>query len=124
VRCMQVRLEPALTQHKHGVLPVLLLCLEDVTDVMDGCPGRILAGSAASSSSAQSLFRTSQIQEEAIVTGLSALELMSDEAQKEQLEQQRHAACEPSFMYGREKGREEEDMLRYNVLSCNEEVQH
>jgi len=72
----QLRLEPALIQQRQGVLPVLLLCIQDVSEVMDGTHSQIIAGSDAAQS-AHSLYDVSQGQEEAIAFGLASIQLIS-----------------------------------------------
>ncbi len=70
-----------------------LLCLNDVTDLMDGAPGRILQGGGGKChaqgegadlhtqpqihASAQDLFEIHQLQEEAVTRGLSAIDKIS-----------------------------------------------
>ena len=80
---MQVRVEPAVLNGG----PVLLLCMEDVSDVVHD----------TSNYSAQSLYQTSQVQEEAIVHGLAILECISSAVapqnfQQQQRESSSHAA--------------------------------
>jgi len=80
---MQVRIEPAVLNGG----PVLLLCMEDVSDVVHD----------TSNYSAQSLYQTSQVQEEAIVHGLAILESISSPVapqnfQQQQRESSSHAA--------------------------------
>ena len=72
----QLRLEPALIQQRHGVLPVLLLCITDVSEVMDGTHSQIIAGSGAARS-AHSLYDVIQEQEEAIAIGLASIQFIS-----------------------------------------------
>jgi hypothetical protein len=80
---MQVRGEPAVLNGE----PMLLLCIEDVSDVVHD----------TSNYSAQSMYQTSQVQEEAVVHGLAILEGISSPValhkfQQQQRESSSHAA--------------------------------
>ncbi len=81
---MQVRGEPAVLNGG----PMLLLCIEDVSDVVHD----------TSNYSAQSLYQTSQFQEEAVVHGLAILESISSPValQQHQQQQRQHEPVAPA----------------------------
>lgn len=83
---MQVRIESSMMEDRHGVLPVVLLCLQDVSEVMDGTYAQNLACSH-SAQSAHRVYHVSQVQEEAIAHGLASIRFVSAPAgAKQQLE--------------------------------------
>lgn len=69
---IQVRMEPGVLEQHDGAVPVLLLCVDNVTELMEGTPRRVLAGSSAASC-ANRLLHTIQDHEQAIDRGLVAL---------------------------------------------------
>ena len=73
---IQVRMEPGVLEQPDGAVPVLLLCVDNVTELMEGTPRRVLAGSSASSC-ANRLLHTIQAHEQAIDRGLVALRALS-----------------------------------------------
>lgn len=73
---IQVRMEPGVLEQPDGAVPVLLLCVDNVTELMEGTPRRVLAGSSAASC-AKRLLHTIQAHEQAIDRGLVALRALS-----------------------------------------------
>ena len=73
---IQVRMEPGVLEQHDGAVPVLLLCVDNVTELMEGTPRRVLAGSSAASCTNR-LLHTIQAHEQAIDRGLLALRALS-----------------------------------------------
>jgi len=93
----QVRSEPALIEDTYGALPVMLLCIHDVSAHKDGTHSEIVAGSdAAQSASARSLYQVSQLQEEAIASGLASICFISAPTAAKRQQKHPQATCYPS----------------------------
>jgi len=93
----QVRSEPALIEDKYGALPVMLLCIHDVSAYTDGTHSEGIAGSdAAQSASARSLYQVSQLQEEAIASGLASICFISAPTAAKRQQKHPQATCYPS----------------------------